>query len=78
MALATADGDPVRAARMLGFTERAFASLAQVADPDDARELSAGRDFAVAALAARRFEDARAVGAQWSPLEAFGRSWELP
>ncbi|GAA2607343.1 alpha/beta fold hydrolase [Paractinoplanes durhamensis] len=55
-ALASAEGDHPRAARMIGFADRAYAALGQVPDPDDAQELSNARAAAVAALGEDRFD----------------------
>jgi len=74
-ALATAEGDHPRAARMIGFTERAFAALGQVPDPDDAAELSGARTAAVTALGTTGFASEYAIGAAWTPTEAFGLTW---
>jgi tetratricopeptide (TPR) repeat protein len=74
-ALAVAEGDHARAARMTGFTERAFADLGQVPDPDDAADLSAARTAAVTALGETCFAAERTVGAAWTATEAFGLSW---
>jgi tetratricopeptide (TPR) repeat protein len=74
-ALASAEGDHPRAARMLGFTDRAYAAVGQVADPDDALELSAVRTSAVAALGEAGYASEYAVGAAWTPAEAFGLTW---
>ncbi len=73
-ALATAEGDHARAARMVGVSESAFAALGQVPDPDDAIELRNAREAAVRALGEDRFERERAAGAALQPAEAFGFS----
>jgi hypothetical protein len=49
-ALAAAEGDHRRAARMIGFTDGAYAAIGQVPDPDDAVDLSTARAGAVVAL----------------------------
>jgi proline iminopeptidase len=69
-AMATADGDPARAARMIGFTDRAYAEVGQVPDPDDAGELARARSAAEAALGEDGFTSAYAVGAAQTPAEA--------
>ncbi|MEU1276101.1 tetratricopeptide repeat protein [Streptomyces sp. NPDC005799] len=74
-ALASADGDMALAARLIGFTDRAFASLGQVPDPDDAREMDAIRARVSAVLTRDVFESECATGAAWTVMEAFGRSW---
>ena len=74
-ALALADEDPRRAARMIGFTERAFAGLNQVPDPDDARELAALRDRVADVLDADAVQTEFSVGAEWSATDAFGGIW---
>jgi tetratricopeptide (TPR) repeat protein len=74
-ALASAEGDHPRAARMLGFTGRAYAAVGQVADPDDALELSAVRTSTVAALGQAGYASEYAVGSAWTLAEAFGFTW---
>ncbi|MEU8656234.1 alpha/beta fold hydrolase [Actinoplanes philippinensis] len=74
-ALAAADGDHTRAARMIGFTDSAYATIGQVPDPDDAVELGRARDAAVAALGEDRFAFAYADGAVLEPGAAFGLDW---
>lgn len=69
-AMATADGDFATAARMLGFTDRAFAAAGQVPDPDDAEELARIRTAAVDALGAEGFATAYATGAALETAEA--------
>lgn len=71
-ALATAQDDDPSAARMIGFTDRAFADIGQVPDPDDAQELAAARSSALAALGTERFDSEYEVGASWDPAAAFG------
>jgi hypothetical protein len=71
-ALARAEGEHRRVARMIGFTDRAYANIGQVPDPDDAEELSAARTAAVAALGDSGFASEYAVGASWTPAEALG------
>ncbi|MFG1926902.1 tetratricopeptide repeat protein [Cryptosporangium sp. NPDC048952] len=63
VAMASADGDHALAARLLGRTDAEFAAVGQVPDPDDARDLSAARDLAVAALGEERFTAEYQVGA---------------
>ncbi|RSM53447.1 hypothetical protein DMB66_38870 [Actinoplanes sp. ATCC 53533] len=70
-AMASADGDHASAARMIGFTDRAYAVVAQVPDPDDAQELLLARTLAVAALDEDRFAAEYATGSAMSADEAF-------
>jgi len=51
------------AARMVGFTDSAYAGIGQVPDPDDAEELSKVRAAAVTALGDAGFAAAYQVGA---------------
>jgi hypothetical protein len=74
-AMAAADGDHVRAARMIGFTDAAYAELGQVPDPDDAAELSGARASAVAALDEDGYAAAYAAGAALDTAAAFGLDW---
>ena len=74
-AMASADGDHAGAARMIGFTDRAYAAVAQVPDPDDATDLSRARESAVAALGDDDFAAAYAAGAALDPEQAFGLNW---
>jgi len=74
-AMAAVDRDHPRAARMIGFTDRAYATIGQVPDPDDAVELSGARTAAVAALGEERFAAEYATGAALEPGEAFGLTW---
>jgi tetratricopeptide (TPR) repeat protein len=74
-ALASAEGDHALAARMVGFTDSAYAALGQVPDPDDAEELSNVRAAARAALGDARFTPAYAAGAALADTEAFGLTW---
>jgi tetratricopeptide (TPR) repeat protein len=74
-AMASADGDHEQAARMVGFTDSAYASIAQVPDPDDAADLSKARAAAVTALGETRFAQEYSAGAMLSPEEAFGLGW---
>ncbi|GIJ50389.1 hypothetical protein Val02_72750 [Virgisporangium aliadipatigenens] len=71
-ALASAEHDHPRAARMVGFTARAFNAMGQVPDPDDALELSHVRNAAVAALGETRFDSEYARGAAMSAEQAVG------
>ena len=73
--LASAEGDHARAARMIGFTDSAYAALGQVPDPDDAEELSNVRAAAIAALGEAGFTPAYAAGAALEDTEAFGLIW---
>jgi hypothetical protein len=74
-AMASADGDHARAARMIGFTDSAYAAAAQVPDPDDAADLSRARAAAVTALGDDGFTAEYAAGAALDPEQAFGREW---
>jgi tetratricopeptide (TPR) repeat protein len=74
-ALATAEGDHLLAARMIGFTDSAYTTIGQVADPDDAEELSNARATAIAALGDARFVEAYEAGAALADTEAFGLTW---
>ncbi|GIG01163.1 tetratricopeptide repeat protein [Catellatospora citrea] len=71
-ALASAEGDPGRAARMIGVTDGAFAALGQVPDPDDAADLAAIRAAAMEALGEAGFAERYAQGRDLRPREAFG------
>lgn len=73
-AMASADGEHQRAARMIGFTDRAYA-IARIPDPDETVDLSRVRSAAVAALGAERFAEEYAAGEILSPEEAFGLEW---
>jgi hypothetical protein len=73
-ALALAEGDADRAARLIGFTDRAFEVAGQVPDPDDARELGVLRNRVAAVLGQEQFESERSTGAAWTLSEAFGRA----
>ncbi|MFE7506658.1 tetratricopeptide repeat protein [Promicromonospora sp. NPDC057488] len=68
-ALAVADGDLPRAARLLGLAERAFADLGQVPDPDDAAELAAVEAAVRAGLGDGGLADGRAAGSRLDPWE---------
>ena len=70
-ALASAEGDHARAARMVGVTDVAFASLGQVPDPDDAADLAAVRAAAVEALGPATFAAEYARGQHLDPHAAF-------
>jgi tetratricopeptide (TPR) repeat protein len=74
-AMASADDDHPRAASMVGFTDSAYAAIAQVPDPDDAAELTRVRAVAVAALGEHDFARAYAAGAALDPVQAFGLEW---
>jgi tetratricopeptide (TPR) repeat protein len=74
VAIAAAEGDMGRAARLIGFTEEAFAAIDQVPDPDDARDLDELRRLTVSALGQDRYSADREAGARWSCSQAFGRS----
>ncbi|GAA2216037.1 hypothetical protein GCM10009850_115060 [Nonomuraea monospora] len=75
-ALASAEGDYSQVARMVRFSDHAFAAIGQVPDPDDAGELSAARGSALAALGASAFDAQYATGAAWPPDHAFGLTWQ--
>ncbi|GIF52248.1 hypothetical protein DFJ67_5582 [Asanoa ferruginea] len=70
-ALASAEGDQHRAARMVGLADAAFAALGQVPDPDDAAELAAVRTAAVHAIGEARFTQEYAQGQHLDPRAAF-------
>lgn len=74
-ALASAEGDHSRAARMIGFTDGAYATIGQVPDPDDAEELSNARAAALTALGDATFTTAYAAGTALTDTEAFGLTW---
>lgn len=61
-ALASAEGDHARAARLSGVAEAAFAALGQIPDPDDAADLTAVRTAGVKALGVNAFALERARG----------------
>ncbi|MDP9793655.1 tetratricopeptide (TPR) repeat protein [Catenuloplanes nepalensis] len=67
-ALASAERDHARAARMLGLAESAFAAAGQVPDPDDAEELRRIRDAAVAALGPDGFATEHDAGTALDPV----------
>lgn len=71
-ALASADGDHRHAAWMLGFTYRAYDAVGLVPDADDARDLAAVRDRAVAVLGEAGLAAHCAIGASWTAVDAFG------
>ncbi|WBB68374.1 tetratricopeptide repeat protein [Micromonospora sp. WMMD812] len=70
-ALASAENDHSRAARMIGVVEAAFASLGQVPDPDDAADLARAREAAVQALGPAAFDESYAQGQLLDPRAAF-------
>ncbi|MEU5904815.1 tetratricopeptide repeat protein [Micromonospora sp. NPDC047467] len=70
-ALATAEGDHARAARMIGVADAAFASLGQVPDPDDAADLAKARAAAIEALGTATFDEEYARGQALDPRAAF-------
>jgi tetratricopeptide (TPR) repeat protein len=74
-ALASAEGDHQRVARMIGFTDSAYAAIGQVPDPDDAEELSNARAAALTALGDADFTTAYSAGAALRDTEAFGLTW---
>ncbi|GLZ58507.1 MULTISPECIES: tetratricopeptide repeat protein [Micromonospora] len=71
-ALATAEGDHLRAARMIGVADAAFAALGQVPDPDDAADLARMRAAAIGALGPAAFDKEYAEGQRLDPRTAFG------
>lgn len=71
-ALASAEGDHARAARMVGVADAAFTGLGQVPDPDDAADLAAVRTAAIEALGPAAFDEEYAQGLGLDPREAFG------
>ncbi|MBP2328815.1 hypothetical protein JOF56_009200 [Kibdelosporangium banguiense] len=73
--LASAQGDHLLAARMVGFADSAFAAIGLVPDPDDAEELSTARAAAVDALGDARFTETCAKGAALADTEVFGLTW---
>ncbi|MBL7259517.1 tetratricopeptide repeat protein [Paractinoplanes lichenicola] len=70
-ALAAAEQDYARAARLIGVTEVAFAELGQVPDPDDAKDLSLVRALALDALGPDEFAREHAHGELLDPRAAF-------
>ncbi|GIG01162.1 tetratricopeptide repeat protein [Catellatospora citrea] len=70
-ALASAEGDHVRAARMIGAAESAFAALGQVPDPDDAADLALLREATLGVLGAPEFAEQCAKGWLLDPRTAF-------
>ncbi|CCH19595.1 tetratricopeptide repeat protein [Micromonospora lupini] len=70
-ALASAEGDHPRAARMVGLADAAFAALGQVPDPDDAADLAAVRDAAIEALGPAGFAAEHERGQRLDPRTAF-------
>ena len=77
-ALASAEGDHLRTARMVGFTDSAYAAIGQVPDPDDAQELANARGTAVEVLGEPVFASAYAAGAASAATEIFGHTWAQP
>ncbi|WFE49381.1 tetratricopeptide repeat protein [Micromonospora sp. WMMD1155] len=71
-ALASAEGDHSRAARMIGVTDAAFAAIGQVPDPDDAADLATMRAAAIQALGPAAFDEGYAEGQRLDPRTAFG------
>lgn len=71
-ALASAEGDQARAARLVGVADAAFAGLGQVPDPDDAADLAAVRTAAIEALGQAAFAEQYAQGRALDPRKAFG------
>jgi tetratricopeptide (TPR) repeat protein len=70
-ALATAEADHFRAARMIGVADAAFAVLGQVPDPDDAADLATARAAAIEALGPATFAQEYARGRLLDPRTAF-------
>ncbi|MEU6203181.1 tetratricopeptide repeat protein [Micromonospora musae] len=70
-ALASAEGDSTRAARMIGVTDAAFAALGQIPDPDDAADLAKMRAAAIEALGQAGFDEEYAKGQLLDPRAAF-------
>ncbi|RLP93523.1 tetratricopeptide repeat protein [Micromonospora sp. BL4] len=70
-ALASAESDHSRAARMIGVADAAFASLGQVPDPDDAADLARTRAAATEALGPAAFDEEYARGQLLDPRAAF-------
>lgn len=79
-AVAVADGDHARAARLAGLARRAFAELGQVPDPDDAAELAAVDAAVLGELGAEAVDAGRQEGAGLDPwtvlVDAAGRGAE--
>ena len=71
-AVAYADGDPERAARLLGAAQSAFSAAQQVPNPDDAAELDWLNAKLANALGDDRFRAARASGASLGPEDVLG------
>ncbi|WP_410810047.1 tetratricopeptide repeat protein [Micromonospora sp. 067-2] len=71
-ALASAEHDHPRAARMTGVADAAFAALGQVPDPDDAADLATVRAAAIEALGPTAFDEEYAEGRLLEPRVAFG------
>ncbi|MEW2428744.1 tetratricopeptide repeat protein [Micromonospora sp. NPDC047644] len=69
-ALASAEGDHERAARLSGVADTAFAALGQVPDPDDAADLAAVRTAGERAIGVNAFALARASGRHLDPRTA--------
>ncbi|MDH2426833.1 hypothetical protein [Sphaerisporangium sp. TRM90804] len=70
-ALASAEGDHARAARLAGVADGAFTSLGQVPDPDDAADLAKVRAAATEALGPAAFGEEYTQGQLLDPHEAF-------
>jgi hypothetical protein len=70
-ALASAEGDQARAARLTGVTDAAFAALGQVPDPDDAADLAAVRAAALETLGQPAFDAEYQAGQALDPRAAF-------
>ncbi|RIV40220.1 tetratricopeptide repeat protein [Micromonospora radicis] len=70
-ALAAAEGDHRRAARMVGLADATFAALGQVPDPDDAADLDGVRASVAEALGRTDFAEEYARGARLDPRAVF-------
>jgi hypothetical protein len=57
---------------MIGFTDRAYAAVAEVPDPDDADELALARKSAIAALGEDEFAREYAIGSALDAAVALG------
>jgi hypothetical protein len=71
-ALARAEGDHRRAARLSGVARAAFRTLGQEPDPGDRAELAAVREAATEALGPAGFAVEYARGQELDPRAAFG------
>ncbi|MEU4235765.1 hypothetical protein [Actinoplanes sp. NPDC026619] len=71
-ALAAAEADHRRAARLIGVADAAFTALGQMPDPNDDAELAAARRGAIGALGPAGFAAEYAHGRALDPRTAFG------